>query len=167
MPDPVELLAVARLLAREDGIAPTDAQLRRAVSSAYYAVFHKILRAAAERFAGPGQEGSGAYGTLYRSFDHAHMSRVCDDLQASTLRDRVKRMLRRDSVSQQTRDFAGAFPELQEARHQADYDPTVRFRPSDVGSLIDAAEVAMVAFDLIPPDEQADVLALLMVRTRV
>ena len=94
------------------------------------------------------------------------MKRVCEDLQVSTLKDRIKGPLRRDAVSQDTRDFAGIFPSLQDIRHLADYDPTVRFLPSDVVSLIDSAEVAIEAFDRITADEQADVLALLMVRTR-
>ena len=103
---------------------------------------------------------------LYRSFDHGHMKRICEDLQVSTLRDKIKAQLRRNSVSQDTRDFAGNFPALQEARHLADYDPTVQFLPSDVASWIDVAEVAIEAFDRIASDEQADVLALLMVRSK-
>jgi hypothetical protein len=165
--DPSDLLAVARVLLSVGAPSPPgQAQLRRAVSTAYYALFHKVLRTAAERFAGPGQEQSGAYAILYRSFDHGHMKRVCEDLQVSTLKDRIKGPLRRDAVSQDTRDFAGIFPSLQDIRHLADYDPTVRFLPSDVVSLIDSAEVAIEAFDRITADEQADVLALLMVRTR-
>jgi uncharacterized protein (UPF0332 family) len=167
VPDPTDLLAVARLLSSADASQPPgQAQLRRAVSTAYYAVFHKILRTAADRFAGPDREQSGAYVMLYRSFDHGHMKRICEDLQVSTLRDKIKAQLRRDSVSQDTRDFAGNFPALQEARHLADYDPTIQFLPSDVASWIDVAEVAIEAFDRIASDEQADVLALLMVRSK-
>jgi hypothetical protein len=123
--DPAELLAVARvLLAVGAPSPPGQAQLRRAASTAYYALFHKILRTAGERFAGSGQEESGAYAILYRSFDHAHRKRVCEDLQVSTLKDRIKGPLRRNTVSQHTRDFAGTFPAFQDIRHLADYDPT-------------------------------------------
>jgi hypothetical protein len=167
VPDPSDLLAVARLLLNPNGPGPpSQAQLRRAVSTVYYALFHKVLRTAAERFAGPGQEHGGAYAILYRSFDHSHMKRICEDLRVSTLKDRMKESLRRDAVSLDTRDFAITFLALQDLRHSADYDPTVRFLPADVASLIDAADVAIGAFDRITPDEQADVLALLMVRTR-
>ncbi len=55
---------------------------------------------------------------------------------------------------------------LQESRHQADYDPTIEFLPSDVASLADAADKAMAAFDRVEPDELTDVLALMMVRTQ-
>ena len=167
MPDPADLIAVARLLSNEGApVPPSQAQLRRAVSTAYYALFHKILRTTADLFIGKDQEHSGAYAILYRSFDHGHMKRTCEDLQVSTLKDRTKGLLRRSLVSEDTRDFAGSFPALQEVRHLGDYDPTARFRPSDVASLIDSAEVAIEAFDRITPDERADILALLMVRSR-
>lgn len=164
MADPSELLAAARLLV--DGGPPTDAQLRRAVSTAYYAVFHYILRAAADRFMGRAEAASAGYALLYRSFDHRHMKTVCGALRASTLRERFRRHLRRDSVSVEVQDFAGAFEELQDARHTADYDPVASLVISDVMALIQAAVVAMNTFDRVSPDEKSDVLALLMVRAR-
>lgn len=94
------------------------------------------------------------------------MNRVCGDLQKSTLRQGVKDQLRRANVSQSARDFAVSFQILQKARHWADYDPVIAFLPSDVASLIGTAEDAIKAFKGINPDEQADVLALLMVRGR-
>jgi hypothetical protein len=145
---------------------PSDAQLRRAVSTAYYALFHKILRAAAERFMGSNQEASAGYAMLYRSFDHRHMKAVCGALDVATLKDTLKRQLGREAVSQEMRNFANAFPVLQEARHLADYDPTAFFLPVDVASLIDAAEFAMAHFDRATPDEQTDVMALMTVRAR-
>lgn len=167
MPEPSELLAVARFLATTDDKPQlTDARLRRAVSTAYYALFHKVLRAAAQRFMGPGQEQRAGFTILYRSFDHRHMKIICLALRVSTLKDRYEQLLRRNSVSQAARDFAGAFASLQDVRHLADYDPVVEFVPAQVSALIDSADAAMSAFDRVTPDEQADVLALLMVRTR-
>jgi hypothetical protein len=115
---------------------------------------------------GPGEENAAGYAILYRSFDRRHMKTVCEALQVPTLKDKFKYHLRRNNVSQDMRDFAGIFPDLQDARHLADYDPAVEFLPSEVSSLVDAAEVAMAAFDRTAPDEQADVLAMMMVRTR-
>ena len=167
MADPSELLAAARLLLDgEGGNPPTDAQLRRAVSTAYYAVFHCILRAAADRFMGRSEAVSAGYALLYRSFDHRHMKTVCGALRASTLKERFRRHLRGDSVSQEVRGFAGIFEELQDARHTADYDPVASLVTSDVVALIEAAVVAMDTFDRVAPEEKSDVLALLMVRAR-
>ena len=59
MPIPFEFLALARSLsAGSDGLRPNDAELRRAVSTAYYALFHKVVHTAADRFMGPGQQNS-------------------------------------------------------------------------------------------------------------
>jgi hypothetical protein len=167
VPDSSDLLDVARLLSTAGAqTRSTDAELRRAVSSVYYAVFHTILRAAAQRFIGSDQEETAAYGILYRSFDHRHMKMVCEALRGPTLRDKYKRPLRRTSVSRDMRDFAEIFPALQDARHLADYDPTTRFLASDVLSLIDVADSAIAAFERATAEEQTDILALLMVRLR-
>ncbi len=167
MLDPAELLGVARLLCEATGEGqPNDARLRRAVSTAYYAVFHTVLRAASQRFMGPGQETSAGYTLLYRGFEHQRMKMVCEALQASELKDKYKRHLRRRAVSQELRDFAGAFAELQEARQRADYDPSEELALSDVASIVDLAELAIGAFDHVAPEEQVDVLALLLVGAR-
>ncbi len=158
---------MARLLAGIPGQAPpTDAQLRRAVSTAYYALFHKILRAAATRFMGAGAQASAGYALIYRSFDHARMKAVCQALNVSSLKDSLKFSLGTNAVSRDMRDFAGTFPTLQNARHLADYHPDFRFGRSHVLSLIDAAEAAMAAFDRTASAEQADILALLMAGAR-
>src|SRR5258708_2364680 len=79
----------ARLVSNSsDETQPTDAHLRRAVSTAYYALFHKVLRSAAQRFMGPDQERRAGFTILYRSFDHRHMKLVCLALRVSTLKDR-------------------------------------------------------------------------------
>ncbi len=166
MLDPDGLLAVARLLLDETTAPATDARVRRAVSTAYYALFHNTLRAAAERFAGPGHDTGAAYGLIYRSFDHRRMAEVCGKLRASTLSDAMKRQLRRDSISQDMRDFASAFPAMQEERHLADYDPAAEFEAAGARDLIGTAENAIAAFGRALPEEQADILALFMVKPR-
>jgi len=164
--DPVDVLAVARFLSTAGTPAPSDAQLRRAVSTAYYALFHWVLWAAANRFMGPNNEKSAGYSLIYRSFDHRYMRTVCEALNVSMLRDNLKRQLGRSAVSQDMRIFASAFPVLQDARHLADYDPQAVFLPADVSSLVSSANAPMEAFDRTAADEQADVLALMLVRAR-
>ena len=166
MPDPADLLSVARLLAVVRAPSQSDAQLRRAVSTAYYAVFHKLLRTAARRFMGEDQEESAGYALLYRSFDHQHMKVVCESLNVSMLKAKLQRQLGRKTVSTDMRVLASNFAMLQERRHLADYDPCAAFLPSAVASIVYAAEEAIKAFDRVAPDEQTDVLALMMVKTK-
>ncbi len=64
------------------------------------------------------------------------------------------------------RDFASGFVQLQEERYRADYDPSSSFKLSDSENGVKQAEAAMTAFDQAPPDEKADVLALMLVGSR-
>lgn len=167
MPDPADLLAVARLLlsARAPN-PPSDAQLRRAVSTAYYAVFHLLVQEGAERFMGPGSQSAAGYGVLYRSFNHGRIKSVCEALNVTRLSKTLQQQLGRTAVSPDARSFADAFPALQEARHLADYDPSALFVLSNASDLIDAAEAAMATFGRITPGEKADILALMLANPR-
>jgi hypothetical protein len=166
LPDPVELFTTAWLLIEGETSVLSDARLRRAVSTAYYALYHKVVRAAAERFLGLGEEKSPAYTLLYRSFDHRHMRAICESLNVSTLNVRLQMQLGRTAMSQDLRDFASTFPTLQQARHRADYDPSVRFNVEDVFDLIAASEAAAWAFERVDIEERTDVLALMIAKTR-
>ncbi len=78
----------------------------------------------------------------------------------------MKRQLQQESISRDMRDFASAFPMMQEERHVADYDPAASFEPSGARDLIGTAENAIAAFGRSLPEEQADILALFMVKPR-
>ena len=160
---PSDLLDVARLLAATEGsVAPSDAQLRRSVSTAYYALFHTVLKAAADRFSLPeGSNGSG-YAILYRSYDHSRMKRVCDEIAKPALSPSLRRTLRRPAVYHRLRAFATAFVSLQQSRHIADYDPQVVLQIDDATEAIDEAERAIDDFSSSPQDEVFDILALLL-----
>lgn len=160
------MIAVARSLLPAGTAPPSQAQLRRAVSTAYYALFHKASQAAAERFIGRGSGESAAYALLYRGFNHGRMRDVCKALDAPRLKEAFRGQLGKDTVSQDAGDFAADFVVLQEARHAADCDPKVVFSPSDVSDLIGTAEHALATFDRIAPDERTDLLALMPVGVR-
>jgi uncharacterized protein (UPF0332 family) len=167
MPNPSELLALARHLSTATAtFTPNDAELRRAVSTAYYALFHNVVAAAAERFMGPGYQNSAGYGIIYRGFEHREIKNICEALEASTLKEKYKKALKRTSLSKEIKYFARMFPFIQEQRHGADYDPHVRLFASDVVTLVNATEAAMGAFDRAAADEKADILALMMVGAR-
>jgi len=163
--DPAELLAAARLLCEAEP-PPSDAQIRRAVSTAYYAVFHKIVRTAAGRFVGPGHENSAAFRLVYRGFEHARMKDVCEAINKREMGSAYQRLLGRRTVSVTMRQFAGIFYELQRERHLADYESAPAVTLSDAVDIIRQAQLAISAFEAAAPEEQADVLALMMVKTR-
>jgi hypothetical protein len=94
------------------------------------------------------------------------MKSVCEALDVAALSRNLARQLGRRSVSADMREFASYFVALQHARHLADYDPGADFSPSSVERLVDAAEIAIAAFDRTDPEEQADALALLLTGPR-
>jgi hypothetical protein len=148
------------------GSPPSDAQLRRAVSSAYYALFHRVVRAGAQRFMGPGTEARPGYNLIYRGFTHSRLKDVCKRLDITPLAPRMQEQLGRQSVGQDMRDFASGFVALQELRELADYDSQAAFQQSDAIGSVEAADFALRAFDRTAPEEQADVLALMLVNSR-
>ena len=66
---PRDLLAQARLLAEKEPRRPKQASLRRAVSAAYYALFHLLVDEASRRLVG-GSNRTALRSSLARAFDH-------------------------------------------------------------------------------------------------
>ena len=135
-----DLIEAARTLAESDDAPPTQARLRRAVSTAYYAMFHTLATSAADLFIGPTR--SAAWHQAYRALEHGRARRACQQGQAMR------------EFPEEVRDFARAFVVLQKARQQADYAlDTEAYETSDVLYHIASAERAITRF------EQADVNA--------
>ena len=101
-----DLIEAARALAESGGAPPTQARPRRAVSTAYYAMFHTLAASAADLFIGPTR--SAAWHQAYRALEHGRARRACQQGQAMR------------EFPEEVRDFARAFVVLQKARQQAD-----------------------------------------------
>lgn len=129
------LIDAARVLAGDSGThrrqgRPRQAMLKRAISTAYYAMFHALCNSNANLVAGqsldpPTRE---AWTRTYRSLDH------------SPAKDRMARG--RSLMEPAMRQFTTVFALLQEQRQNADYDPHSRYLRGQVVTLIDLAESA-------------------------
>jgi len=165
--DPVELLDAARLLLLGPaGAEPSDAQLRRAVSTAYYALFHTLLREAAQRFIGASSAASAGYAILYRGYSHGSMRTICEAVNKSILALKYQRVLGHTNIDQDLRDCASTFVALQAARHSADYDPHAPITLDDASNAIASANEAMKSLAKAPSADRDDFLALLLVGVR-
>jgi uncharacterized protein (UPF0332 family) len=158
------LIATAKLLAAAD--PATDGHIRRGISTAYYALFHHVLRAGADRFLRDGRTDSAAFSLLYRGFSHGRMKSVCEGLKATTISRSFAGQFRRTTASPDMRAFAKFFLTVQEGRQRADYDPVVEFTASDASAFILDAEAGMAAFDRVDAEEREDVLALMLMNPR-
>jgi hypothetical protein len=102
---------------------PPQVLLRRAVSIAYYALFHAVCAMAADQLVGRnrGNRPQRAWVQVYRNLSHAKAK----DRFNKLVEARTGRALH--GFPQQAADVAITFSTLQEERHRADYDPEARF----------------------------------------
>lgn len=109
-----ELLQQANELVHKSPNNATQADLRRSVSSAYYALFHLLIFEACLNWSNDISRRG-----LARMFDHGVMKKV-----SKKVTDVIKTpYLGEDSgVVDKLRSFAGLFVQLQEQRHEADYN---------------------------------------------
>jgi ATP phosphoribosyltransferase regulatory subunit HisZ len=125
--NPDHLLEQAdQLIAPAGAGAPRQADLRRAISAAYYSVFHAVATEAADSFAGKTQRQSPRYALVYRSIEHRSLRGICEDVIKATLPARYVRHEPSGGFGPDIIELATAVIDLQEKRHAADYDPLFR-----------------------------------------
>jgi hypothetical protein len=83
---PADLLTQARSLATSDPKKPKQANLRRAVSSAYYALFHFLSEEAARSFVGAGPQDRVRRDLARRAVAHTRLKDVCQEFLKPTPR---------------------------------------------------------------------------------
>ena len=162
-----DLFAQAEILAKLDPRKPKQANLRRAISSAYYGIFHFFVDEACRIQFGTQHTQAAYRHTLGRAFTHSVMKQACISFGGGTLKASVVKGLPRDEsgnypIPEAIQDAASTFVELQEKRSVADYDRTERFKRSDVLIMIDQAKSDCANFaELAMSDEKKFFLACL------
>ena len=142
--------------------APRQVDLRRAISSAYYGLFHFTMATLADEFVGLTQRPSGRYALVYRSVDHRALRILCAEVQKQTPPRNYSPYIPANGFGQNIQAFATAAIELQEKRHRADYDPVPRFRTSDAKLAIGTALSAVRRFTRASPERRKAFLTLLL-----
>jgi hypothetical protein len=136
-----ELLDEARNLAAKGVAEKRAACMRRAVSTAYYALFHLLVGDFVESWPFPDQRAR-----LARMFDHKKMRDAAftpSDLKNPTPAEA-------DLV-----DVKTAFRQLQADRHRADYDLSWSIVPTDVTNAITLAEDAFAKWRSVHAEDIA------------
>lgn len=167
MIDHKRLLVIADdLIGRTKAGAPNQTALRRAISTAYYALFHYLLSSAADSLVGKRNRNSSRYGLVYRAFDHGRMRQVCQSVDKPVLGDKEKLALGVVKPSQEIRNVASAFVLLQQRRHWADYSPVDKVGRSDAIDLVNQAEFAINQLDNCDKEQRSNFLVFLMTSSR-
>ena len=149
---PPDLIQAARVLAESAPGDPTQARLRRAVSTAYYAMFHCLAATVADLFIG--RTRTPAWHRVYRAVEHGRARSACQERTTWEFPAEVH-------------GFAEAFVTLQKARQQADYAlDTDDYQQSDVLGYIASAELAIDRFKQADIEARRGFAALALFRQR-
>lgn len=151
----LRLIATARDLCRRTGRRPREAFMRRAVSTAYYAMFHALCRRCADTLIGGKHWRSDAWNRVYRGLGHSGAKKTLSsqkelsDLPASVA------------------SFGGVFVLLQQEREIADYDPMPYQRYfSATETLVEQASSAIARLNELDDDNRRKLATMLLIRAR-
>ena len=154
-----ELIDTAlKLACHVDHLAPTQCDLRRAMSTAYYAIFHFTATSCAKLLAG-GQNKSmqRAEAQVFRSLDHKDIQSAC----ALAMKPEM-------NFPQPIRDYARVCSNSYKSRLIADYDsePSFVFSEEQVLNRLGEVEDAIKRFSSADADDRRAFAVLLAVKMR-
>lgn len=140
----------AVLLTEMNGPA-SAAQIRRAISSLYYAVYHSLALKFADALVGGGVEGGleKAWVEVYRSIEHQKCSAACRELADRKVPKPFPRQIKL---------LAADVAQLYEQRLAADYDPTYQPTMIQLNSLLGMVE-GHISYIAQLPERDAKALA--------
>ncbi|HJT40329.1 MAG TPA: hypothetical protein VJ762_08370 [Sphingobium sp.] len=146
--NPRHLLEQSESLASASPDRPLrQADLRRAISAAYYGVFHYMLTAGADQFVGSDLRKSRRYTLVYRSVDHRSLRDICMEAKKSTPGAKYQKYVPKAGFGEEIQSFANMVLELQEKRHDADYDPSQWVTRTDAKLALTIARSAIERFE--------------------
>jgi uncharacterized protein (UPF0332 family) len=148
------LLEIADLLINEDG--RSSAFRRRAVSTAYYAVFHALAKICADELM-PTTRSSEEYSRVYRALEHGTLK------SAFLVKDSPLK------VRPNLRTIGDTIVRLQSERHRADYLPPVSdvFTRRKAEELIEQARTVVDEITSLDEPDRRALAAYLLFKNRV
>jgi uncharacterized protein (UPF0332 family) len=147
---PKGLLRQARHLATKERVRPQQASLRRAVSTAYYALFHLLVTAASKAL---GRGDTDALPRLLaRAFVHEDMEKACRTFaSAGPMPSVIAALYPAVVVPLELKRVAETFVHLQEERHAADYGTHKVWTRVEALTDVERAEQAFVDWEVVRP----------------
>ena len=136
------------------GHIATDEHIRRAISNAYYALFHALAENnASTLISSPSNAlNASAWSRVYRGLDHGTAHR---ELQRH-----------RHELSVPARSFADTFSKIQHFRYLADYDHNAAFTTDEAIAQLAQAETSILDYSQVSPSERLYIATLTLIRSR-
>jgi uncharacterized protein (UPF0332 family) len=151
-----DLLDQAEMLARREPKNPKQASLRRAVSAAYYALFHLLVEDAARLLTGMvGRADSASTARIARTFEHRGLKEVAQAFARSQLPIALRSDVEEYRTPADLKLVAEAFVSLQQVRHEADYNTGRPVSRADAQKLIQEARLAFEAWERMKGTDDA------------
>jgi hypothetical protein len=147
-----ELLTLAKELVDRNPGAAIAGDLRRGISSAYYAVFHLLIHEATSRLI----TVPSLRGRVGRAFDHHVMRRVCETYAGLRPNAGGQLVLDGQVIPQGIKNIATEFIMLQAARHQADYDFLAVITQAQAQTDVTRAELVFLDWGAVQADPASD-----------
>lgn len=152
---PSDLLVQAKHLATREPKRPKQASLRRAVSTAYYALFHLLSDDAAALLV---RGNPTLRRVARRALSHSDMMTISKSFGSGAPPSPLVPLVAK--VSNDLKSVANTFVELQQSRHEADYDMTRSFSRLEALDAVDQASSAFQAWGRIRSSDEARIFAL-------
>jgi hypothetical protein len=153
-----ELLEHAQsLLQVSNGKDPSQVHLRRAISAAYYSLFHRISEDAVFLIA-PNVAPSVQH-RIQRWFDHGEMKKVCGRFASAKLDQPLLGLIGLNAPPD-LQFLAKSFINLQEERHGADYDLSYELTWRESRVVIELAIRATAAWTRVSGSAEANIFIL-------
>ena len=150
-----DLLRQARHLARKEPRRPRQASLRRSVSACYYALFHLLVDKAVRRMV-RGGDREPLRNCLRRAFAHGDMRHVALQFAQGKVADKLAPGLNGQAIPPEISGVAQTFADLQQHRHDADYDLARGFTRVEVLGLVDRVDLAFAKWKKVRRSVVAD-----------
>lgn len=135
---------------------PSQSNLRRAVSTAYYAMFHCLAKSCADDFVGGygSTRSKHAWRQVYRALEHGVSKKAC---------------IKTDIISKfpdEIIDFAAGYVSMQSKRHDADYDPNTKMYKADVLNDVTIVETLITKFQRVSKKDRRAFAAHILFKPR-
>ncbi len=102
------------------------------------------------------------YALVYRSVSHKWLTDLCDELSKQTPKAKFQPYFPTGGFERDFKAFASLVSELKERRHEADYDPTKRFKSADANLVIETGRSAIARYGKVSVEQRKAFLTMLL-----
>ncbi len=148
-----DLLVLARQMVDRNAAQPIEAELRRAISTAYYALFHLLTHEGTARIVAAAHLRS----RVARTFEHKFMNAVCKEFAAMQPNPAGQHVHPSGVlIPSGVITIASEFVTLQDSRLSADYDTAITWDHFEAEAIVASAELAFGEWQAVQADPGSD-----------